>query len=254
MSAAGGARSGRLFNLANVLSESGHGEAAVEAYRQAVELDPSYAAAWNNLGLELAASGKSDEAVNAWQKSVGVDPTLSDAVFNLADASIRRDASTSPGRFGERTFDSTAGASGGTRSFASIRPTHADEARGERPARTIDRKGNLNATQVALHRCFLVARVCYCGRVLDIRIFPIRYAPDRLRDARSQRWDNAYRPRSSGHPRGRRRIVAWNVRSGASSWAVRGPLLVSGVVKRTLVPFGWKQSCGLIPRRKAVAI
>ena len=62
------------LNLANALSELGHAEAVVERYHQAVELNPSYAAGWNNLGLELAALGKSDEALNAWQKSIEADP------------------------------------------------------------------------------------------------------------------------------------------------------------------------------------
>jgi tetratricopeptide (TPR) repeat protein len=74
------------FNLANVLSASGRSEAAVERYRQAVELKPTYAAAWNNLGLALAQLGELEEAIRAWQRAVGAEPSLSDAFFNLADA------------------------------------------------------------------------------------------------------------------------------------------------------------------------
>ena len=58
----------------------------MERYRQAVELQPTYAAAWNNLALLLAALGETDDAIRAWQRAVESDSSLSDALFNLADA------------------------------------------------------------------------------------------------------------------------------------------------------------------------
>jgi tetratricopeptide (TPR) repeat protein len=48
-----GREAAACFNLANVLADLGHTEAAAERYRQVVELDPQYAAAWNNLGRSL---------------------------------------------------------------------------------------------------------------------------------------------------------------------------------------------------------
>jgi Flp pilus assembly protein TadD len=53
-----GSQFAACFNLANVLAELGHNEAATERYRQVVELDPEYAEAWNNLGLCLAELGE----------------------------------------------------------------------------------------------------------------------------------------------------------------------------------------------------
>ena len=49
-------------------------------------MKPTYAAAWNNLGLALAELGEADQAIRAWQRAVEAEPSLSDALFNLADA------------------------------------------------------------------------------------------------------------------------------------------------------------------------
>ena len=55
------------FNLANVLRTAlGRTEAAAERYRQAVEIDPEYGPAWNNLGLCLSELDEQPEAIEAW--------------------------------------------------------------------------------------------------------------------------------------------------------------------------------------------
>lgn len=58
-------------------------EDAIEAYRRVVELDPSYAAAWNNLGLVLHRMGRYDEARGAYGAALGADPQLAEAAYNL---------------------------------------------------------------------------------------------------------------------------------------------------------------------------
>jgi tetratricopeptide (TPR) repeat protein len=73
------------FNLGNVLSSLGKIEAAVERYRQAVELDPHFAEGWNNLGQALADLGRPG-ACDAWRRAVQADADCGDALFNLADA------------------------------------------------------------------------------------------------------------------------------------------------------------------------
>ena len=46
------------------------------AYRweKAVELDPTYAAAWNNLGIAYEHQGKFDQARKAYEKALLIDP------------------------------------------------------------------------------------------------------------------------------------------------------------------------------------
>ena len=43
-------------------------------WEKAVELDPTYAAAWNNLGIAYEQQGKFDEAKKAYEKAVQIDP------------------------------------------------------------------------------------------------------------------------------------------------------------------------------------
>jgi tetratricopeptide (TPR) repeat protein len=56
---------------------------AVSAYRRVVAIDPTYAAAWNNLGLLLHRMGKYDEAREAYGSALEQDAHCCEAVYNL---------------------------------------------------------------------------------------------------------------------------------------------------------------------------
>lgn len=56
---------------------------AIDAYRRVVVIDPSYAAAWNNLGLLLHRMGRYDEAREAYDTAVAQDPECAEAAYNL---------------------------------------------------------------------------------------------------------------------------------------------------------------------------
>jgi tetratricopeptide (TPR) repeat protein len=56
---------------------------AIDAYRRVVAIDPSYAAAWNNLGLLLHRMGRYDEAREAYDTAVAQDPACAEAAYNL---------------------------------------------------------------------------------------------------------------------------------------------------------------------------
>ena len=54
--------------------DKGDLDEAIACFQKAVELDPKYAAAHNNLGNALRTKGQVDEAVACYQKAVELDP------------------------------------------------------------------------------------------------------------------------------------------------------------------------------------
>src|SRR2546425_782092 len=58
-------------------------EDAIDAYRRVVSIDPTYAAAWNNLGLLLHRMGRYDEAGSAYLSALDHDPQCCEAAYNL---------------------------------------------------------------------------------------------------------------------------------------------------------------------------
>lgn len=58
-------------------------EDAVDAYQRVVALDPTYSAAWNNLGLVLHRLGRYPEARQAYATALRNDPDCAEAAYNL---------------------------------------------------------------------------------------------------------------------------------------------------------------------------
>lgn len=58
-------------------------EDAIDAYRRVVGIDPTYAAAWNNLGLLLHRMGRLDEAREAYAAALVQGPGCCEAAYNL---------------------------------------------------------------------------------------------------------------------------------------------------------------------------
>ncbi|MBI1734892.1 MAG: tetratricopeptide repeat protein [Candidatus Rokubacteria bacterium] len=56
---------------------------AVDAYRRVVAIDPTYAAAWNNLGLLLHRMGRYEDARHAYLAALEQDGSLCEAAYNL---------------------------------------------------------------------------------------------------------------------------------------------------------------------------
>jgi tetratricopeptide (TPR) repeat protein len=58
-------------------------EDAIDAYRRVVSIDPTYAAAWNNLGLLLHRMGRYEEASTAYISALDQDAQCCEAAYNL---------------------------------------------------------------------------------------------------------------------------------------------------------------------------
>jgi len=56
------------------VAQNGLWKEATYRWEKAVELDPTYAAAWNNLGIAYEHEGRFEDARKAYEKAVALDP------------------------------------------------------------------------------------------------------------------------------------------------------------------------------------
>jgi len=63
---------------------AGRLDQAIEQYRQAIQIDPKYANARNNLGSVLLAQGKRDEALGEYREVVRLQPQSAAGLENVA--------------------------------------------------------------------------------------------------------------------------------------------------------------------------
>ena len=56
------------------VAQNGLWKEATYRWEKAVELDPTYAAAWNNLGIGYEQEGRFEEAQKAYEKALALDP------------------------------------------------------------------------------------------------------------------------------------------------------------------------------------
>ena len=74
----------KAYNTARQRREAGDWAEAESLYRKAIELDPGYCDAMDNLGQLLRASGRSDEAIDWYLRSLQIHPDNLVAHQNLA--------------------------------------------------------------------------------------------------------------------------------------------------------------------------
>jgi tetratricopeptide (TPR) repeat protein len=72
------------FKKARTVSSKGDNETALDHLQNAVQLDPEFADAHNDLGVALARLGNTGEAVEQFQKAVSLAPDHNRAVRNLS--------------------------------------------------------------------------------------------------------------------------------------------------------------------------
>jgi tetratricopeptide (TPR) repeat protein len=73
-------------NLGVTLQEQDKLEEAIEAYNKALAIKPDYAEAYNNLGVTLKDQGKLEKAIEAYNKALTIKPDYADAHKNMGDA------------------------------------------------------------------------------------------------------------------------------------------------------------------------
>ena len=56
---------------------------AISVYEKAIELNPEYYEAYNNLGTALKDQGKLDEAIDAYNKAISINPDYAEAYYNI---------------------------------------------------------------------------------------------------------------------------------------------------------------------------
>jgi FOG: TPR repeat len=74
------------FNLGTVLYGQGLHPAAIEAFREALRLDPQFADAWNDLGETYRDQGDMEEAVRCYRQALKIDAAHARANYNLAES------------------------------------------------------------------------------------------------------------------------------------------------------------------------
>jgi len=70
-------------NLGIALKEQENLDDAIQVYHRALEINPNYSEAYNNLGNVLKEQGKLDDAVLAYRSALGINPDYSEAHNNL---------------------------------------------------------------------------------------------------------------------------------------------------------------------------
>ncbi|MDK4733557.1 methyltransferase domain-containing protein [Rhizobium sp. CNPSo 3490] len=96
----------RRADYARMLEEGGEAEAAAELMEQALELVPAWAAGWYRLATYLEKAGRGQAAIEAYRRTIALDPEdIFGATLKLAllgDAAIPE---RPPSRYVERLFD-----------------------------------------------------------------------------------------------------------------------------------------------------
>ncbi len=69
------------FNRGFILDYQGRYDEAINAYDEAIKLDPNYAKAWNSKGTILGKQGKFDEAIKCFDEAIRLDPNDAEAWY-----------------------------------------------------------------------------------------------------------------------------------------------------------------------------
>lgn len=76
------------FSLGTAYDMVGQPAKAIEAYLQALHINPEFAKAWNNLGGTYNKVGQPAKAIEACQRALRIDPEFASAWYNLGNAYV----------------------------------------------------------------------------------------------------------------------------------------------------------------------
>jgi hypothetical protein len=74
------------YGLGNAYGYLDRHNDAIEAYLQAIRIDPEYAKAWNNLGIAYRHLDRYDDAIEAYLQAIRIDPGYAGIWYNLGIA------------------------------------------------------------------------------------------------------------------------------------------------------------------------
>ena len=77
------------YNLGKDLIQRGQVDEALEHYQKTVEIDPTFAMAYNNLGTTLLKKGQVDDAIRQFRKAMEIDPNDVTACNNLGNGLLQ---------------------------------------------------------------------------------------------------------------------------------------------------------------------
>ena len=96
----------RRADYARMLEEGGEPEAAAELMEQALELAPAWAAGWYRLATYREKAGRADAAIEAYRRTLALDPEdIFGAALKLAVLGDGTAPDRPPSRYVERLFD-----------------------------------------------------------------------------------------------------------------------------------------------------
>ncbi|MGR9426530.1 methyltransferase [Rhizobium leguminosarum] len=96
----------RRADYARMLEEGGEPEAAAELMEQALELVPAWAAGWYRLATYREKAGRGEAAIEAYRKTLALDPEdMFGAALKLALLGYAATPDRPPSRYVERLFD-----------------------------------------------------------------------------------------------------------------------------------------------------
>jgi len=76
-----------IWNILGAANQGlGRAQAASEAFRQVIKLNPTYADGFNNLGVTLIGQGKFEEAIEAYKEALALKPDYAEVHYNLGNA------------------------------------------------------------------------------------------------------------------------------------------------------------------------
>jgi len=90
--------------MGNVLKSLGKLNKAIDYYQKALDLQPNYAVAHNNLGNTLLQQGKLKQASKHYQQAIQIQPNYADAHYNLAIILLKRNDITGATEYLNKTL------------------------------------------------------------------------------------------------------------------------------------------------------